>query len=208
MQNTKEERDFIVFCLAPISLLMIRSSLTCCLVLLSPLLKAQEDTLSKYIPAYAYTVVYSEPLALLDGFNGMSGRLGVEHAWNKKLAVYGTGGVYFEQGYMFRVGIKRFFHMNDDNARYYWGIDYMHNWHIHTVHDHYSTDESKLFSFTEEKNMHILDFTMGMDLDKLYDYHEGIYERASATPGNSLVPDLRAGIRIGRVFAVRRRQEY
>ena len=223
---------------------MIRSPLTCCLILLSPILKAQQDTLSKNIPSHAYTIVFSESLALLDGWNGTSVRLGVEHTWGNKLSLYGTGGIYLEQGYMFRVGLKRFI-KKEDNYRRYWGIDYMHNWHIHTENDYYrkpdaregyAPDDSRPFAFTEEKDMHILDLTFGMDqfwrhgwafqfyagagvkwrrsinsapdstLDKLYHYHESMIEGVSATPGNSLVPDVRAGIRIGRVFAVRHRE--
>jgi len=225
---------------------MIRSPLVCCLILLSPVLKAQQDTLSKYIPSHAYTVVFIEPMAILDGVNGTSARLGVEHAWNKKWAVYGTGGIYFEQGYMFRAGIKRFFKA-EDNVRYYWGIDYMHNWHIHTEQDYYrkpdaregyAPDDSRPFSFTEEKNIHVLDLTFGMDqfwrhrwvaqlyveagikwrgavisapdstLDELYHYHESMLENISAVRGNRFVPDVRFGVRFGRVFAARRRWEY
>jgi hypothetical protein len=226
---------------------MIRPSLAFCLILFCPILKAQQDTtLSKLIPSHAYTIVFSESLALLDVWNGMSARLGVEHAWNNKFSVYGTGGVYFERGYMFRVGAKKFISKRDNN-RYYLGIDYMHNWHIHTEQDYYrkpdvregyAPDDSRPFSFTEEKNMHVLDLTFGIDqfwrygwafqfyagagvkwrkalisapdstLDQLYHYHESMIENVSAQPGNGLLLDVRWGIRIGRVFAARRRQEY
>jgi hypothetical protein len=141
------------------------------LLLLCPGLRAQDTTLSNRIPSHAYTIVYNEPLALLDGFNGLSARFGVEHAWNSIWSLYGTGGVYFEQGYVARVGIKRFCGQ-DENHRYSLGIEYMHNWHIHTEHDYYrkpdptedyAPDDSRPLSFTEEKNNHVIDLTVNVD---------------------------------------------
>ena len=217
--------------------------LTYVLILLCPILRAQDTTLSNYIPSHAYTIVYNESLAILDGWNGTSVRFGAEHAWTRDWAIYGTGGVYLEQGYVGRIGIKRFC-AQKDNVRYSVGMEYMHNWHIHTVHDYYrkpdpkegyAEDESRPLSFTEEKNIHVIDLTVGMDefwrhhwliqfyagvgikfrkavtsvpdstLEQLYHYHESMIEGVSATPGNSLLPDIRWGIRIGRVFYARRR---
>jgi hypothetical protein len=123
-------------------------------------------------------------------------------------------------------------------------MEYMHNWHIHTIHDYYRKpdptygyieDDSRPLSFTVEKNIHVIDLTVGVDefwrhhwliqlyagagikfrkavtsvpdstLEQLYHYHESMIEGVSATPGNSLLPDIRWGIRIGRVFYARRR---
>jgi hypothetical protein len=81
---------------------MIKIPLSFTLILFCPILKAQDTTLSKRIPSHPYTIVYTELLPFLDGSNGTSARLGIEHAWNKNFSAYAAGGIYFEQGYMAR----------------------------------------------------------------------------------------------------------
>ncbi|MDO6429129.1 hypothetical protein Q4E93_00930 [Flavitalea sp. BT771] len=61
------------------------------LILLCPVLRAQDTTLSKYIPSHAYTIVHNESLAILDGWNGMRARFGIEHAWNRNWSSYMRG---------------------------------------------------------------------------------------------------------------------
>jgi len=229
---------FILFHYLPLTLALMRILLTSFIILSWQVLKAQDIVTSDHIPSGNYTLLYAEPMALLDGWNGMSARLGIEHAWNNKWAYYVTGGIYFEQGYIVHGGLKRFY-KQDENRRYFLGVDYMHNWHIHTVRDYYrkqepgqvyTPDESRPLHFDEEKDIHTIDLMIGFDeywrhgwimefyagagvkfrrayisipdnvLDQLYHFHESMIENVGATRGNSVVPDIRMGIRIGKVF--------
>ncbi|TDW97621.1 hypothetical protein EDB95_5472 [Dinghuibacter silviterrae] len=95
-----------------------------------------------------YISVYIEPLATLDP-NGGSLRAGVEWAWNRRWSIYSGGGLYFDQGYMARVGLKRSFRGNGPD-RYSIALDLMHNWHTRTEEDYYPKYDSSIHDETED----------------------------------------------------------
>lgn len=120
--------------------------LTCLLVLLccSSLLRGQDTLPSRFVS------VYVEPGAILDP-NGGSARAGVEWAWNKRWAVYGSSGLYFNEGYMVRAGIKRSI-KGIGPDRYSIALDLMHNWHMRTAADSYAKYDSTVRDDVEDKS--------------------------------------------------------
>ena len=129
------------------------------------------------VPA-RYVLLYVEPLAALDGENGQSYRIGAEYAFSPKWGVYGTAGGYFEQGYILRAGIRRYTY-TDEYGRGAWSLEYINNWHIHTIKDNYSKydsstrenapDNSRPISFTTEKYINAI--SLIYSIQEFYGHH-------------------------------------
>jgi hypothetical protein len=123
-----------------------------------------------------YVTVYLEPLALLDPAGG-SLRGGVEWAWNPCWSVYGGAGLYLDQGYMVRVGVKRYLPADPgEKDRFALGLDAMHAWHICEAKDVYAVYDSSVKD--EEPSSRPLDYWVEKDvttLDLILSYEKSFW---------------------------------
>jgi len=115
------------------------------------------------IPA-RYTIIFVEPAAAIDFFNGASIRLGAEHKWCKKWSLSGTGGVYVEKGFMGKLEVKYLVRDNRSD-RHSVSLEYEHKQHQHTTDDFYRKpdsregylpDESRPVSYSSDKHINQL----------------------------------------------------
>lgn len=118
------------------------------------------------IPDHNYFTLYAEPVALLDFENGPSYRFGAEYAFAHNWAIYGGAGGYFQQGYILRAGIKKYFDVGEP-VRSSLGLEYINIWHVYTIHDFYFKedslegrvpDDSRPVSITAEKYINSVSF--------------------------------------------------
>ncbi len=141
------------------------------LLLLSLFSEGQHTHFYNRIPG-KYLVVFIEPAALLDFYNGPGLRLGTEYSINKMWSVSGTAGVYFEQGYMIRGELKRYY-INRDNRLYFFSLAYLNAWHIHQANDFYRkpdptegyvADKSRPVNYLSDKHINNINLVWGYDL--------------------------------------------
>lgn len=111
--------------------------------------------------------IFIEPIALIDGYNGSSLRIGTEYSFNRRYTVTATVGTYFSMPYyMLKLEAKRYFDFNADE-RYYLSLQYFYKHNNHILHD-YIPDSLDRNKHIEDVTYHIEKFATGISLNGGY----------------------------------------